>query len=147
MRRERSHGYAWLRTAPHGPSAPPGGAVGEATLRAARREFRRRRQRAEGSRPGEGRAGAGRRWVLGPESERAARRLRIGPPGRDRPHISGSFLSLLAVPGGGPRSRAKSRAVWGREAALRRGARGQAAGEKPRERVTGRWVRRLGWVI
>lgn len=59
VRRERSRGFARLRAAPHGPSAPPGGAVG-ATLRAAGREFRRRRrrrrERAEGSRPGAGRA-------------------------------------------------------------------------------------------
>lgn len=97
LRRKRSRSYARLRAAPHGSSAPPGGAVGKgggATLRAAGREFRRRRQRAEGSRPGAGRAGAGRRWVLGLQSERATRRLRTGPLGGDRPHSPGSFLFL-----------------------------------------------------
>lgn len=69
------------------------------------------------------------------------------------PIAPGASSSYLAVPGGGPRSLAKSRAVWGREAALRQsaelGARGRAAGEMPCERVTGRWVRRWwagGWV-
>lgn len=104
VRRERSRGFARLRAAPHGPSAPPGGAVG-ATLRAAGREFRRRRrrrERAEGSRPGAGRAwperATGGCWGRSRSGRRGAARrgevrcLRMGPPGRDRPRSPGSFL-------------------------------------------------------